>query len=64
MFLWNKRRFLIEKFLSELMWVYDCDIYFVDSGVNVNGMEDDVNACLCCIDGLLLGYKRKEVKDE
>jgi hypothetical protein len=56
-FIWKKRRFLIEKYISELMWIYDVDIYWSDGGLCVNGIDDDVNSCLCVVESLLLGWK-------
>lgn len=55
--IWRKRLFLVEKYFCELMWIYDVDIEIVGSGIKVSGVDEDVNGCLCCIEGLLIGFK-------
>ena len=55
-FIWSKRLFLVNKYLSELMWIYNVDIYYSDSCLKVNGNSEDVDGCLIMIESLLLGY--------
>lgn len=60
MFVWKKKLFLIEKFFSELMWIWDVDISYDGVCVVVVGDGDDCNSCLCVLESLLLMKKGGE----
>lgn len=53
-FVWKKRLSIVERFFSELMWIWDVDIVYEGSCVVVSGMKEDVLCVVCLIERLLM----------